>query len=101
MAYGIWMKNVVHYNFFHEAFKDNKITFKSEMAAEYVKDEVEREDDVMMKINYFRNVFIVVGVILGVILLFGVIHELSMRRCGTNHQECSGERISLKCYHMK
>ena len=83
MAYGIWMKHRSHYTFFRDAFMNNQISLKSELAEENInnrkRDKPVKTIKLFAKISNYRHLFIISGGVLGVVVLFGFVFELVRR----------------------
>ena len=84
VAYGIWMKNRIHYEFFRNAFTNNKMTFKSDLATSEQANQMNREKNDFMfqlygEMSHFKYMYIVLGGLLMFIILFGVAYEIARR----------------------
>ena len=77
------MKHRSHYTFFRDAFMNNQISLKSELAEENInnrkRDKPVKTIKLFAKISNYRHLFIISGGVLGVVVLFGFVFELVRR----------------------
>ena len=81
-GYGIWIKDRNHYNFFRNAFENNRLTFKSDLASDFTHpvDENKGNDFLYTDLDHYEYLYIVLGGLLIFIVLFGVGYETLRRK---------------------
>ena len=75
------MKKKTHYDFFQEAFTNNKMAFKSDLSSQYSHMTNKVIDDLNMKlydedVTHYRYLFVVLGCTLVAVVLFGISFEM-------------------------
>ena len=92
-AYGIWMKHRNQYEFFRNAFINNKMTFKSDLASSEQTNQQKRAESGLIfqlyaDMSHYKYMYIILGGLHVFIILFGVCYEVVRRRYSRGSEMC-------------
>ena len=79
-AYGLWVKDRKNFEYFSNAFTNNKMTFKTDLSFNYTsKDDImnARDSDSMLRLSadvtHYYYLYAVLGALIVAMLLFGAV----------------------------
>lgn len=99
VAYGILVRNKEHYEYFKNAFLNNRMMFKTELSDAYAANTGgPREKEISFKLYEMENqmdVFLVLAAMLGAILLYGCVRKVWRKLYARLKMERSNDTIIL------